>query len=134
MNGSNHPLPKGRGAGHNPANRFETTHHELELDQVEEDEEYLASLGRPRTEYLPDRSRTIIAENDSPDVGFEVEHQSVSWMRTRLYLLLCQADPRVPGLFGGPGFRDEDPGEGGCPRALEEGALIAASGSRGCWA
>ncbi len=30
------------------------------------------ALGRPRTEYLPDRSRTIIAKNDSPDVGFEV--------------------------------------------------------------
>ncbi len=72
MNGANPPLPKGRGAGHNPANRFETTHHELELDQVEEDEEYLAALGRPRTQYLPDHSRTIIAENDSPDVGFEV--------------------------------------------------------------
>ena len=55
MNGSNPPSPKGRGTRHNPANRFETTHHELELDQVEEDDEYLASLGRPRTEYLPDR-------------------------------------------------------------------------------
>ena len=29
-------------------------------------------LGRPKTEFLPDRSRTIIATNDSPDVGFEV--------------------------------------------------------------
>jgi DNA repair photolyase len=70
MNGSNPPSPKGRGAGHNPANRFETTHHELELDQVEGADDYLESLGRPRTEYLPDQSRSIIAENDSPDVGF----------------------------------------------------------------
>ena len=70
MNGSNPPSPKGRGAGHNPANRFEPTHHELELDQVEEDDEYLESLGRPRTEFLPDQSRSIITENDSPDVGF----------------------------------------------------------------
>jgi DNA repair photolyase len=66
------PAPKGRGARFNPANRFEPTHHEFELEQVEEDEEYLETLGRPRTEYLPDRSRSIIAENDSPDVGFEV--------------------------------------------------------------
>jgi DNA repair photolyase len=71
MNGStNHPSPKGRGAGQNPRNRFETTHHELELDQVEGDDEYLESLGRSRTEYLPDQSRSIITENDSPDVGF----------------------------------------------------------------
>ncbi len=65
------PGPRGRGAGNNPGNRFETTHHELELDQLEGDDEYLETLGRPRTEYLPDHSRTIIARNDSPDVGFE---------------------------------------------------------------
>src|SRR5205809_1072980 len=72
MNRSNTPSPRGRGARFNPPNRFETTHHELELDQVEEDEAYLDALSRPRTEYLVDRSRSIIAENDSPDVGFEV--------------------------------------------------------------
>ena len=71
MNGANPPIPRGRGAGHNPGNRFESTHHELELDQVADDDEYLESLGRRRTEYLPDHSRTIITENDSPDVGFD---------------------------------------------------------------
>ena len=71
MHRSDAGAPKGRGAGFNPSNRFESTHRELELEQVEEDEEYLAALGRPPTEYLPDRSRTIIATNDSPDVGFD---------------------------------------------------------------
>jgi DNA repair photolyase len=42
----------------------------LELDQVEHDEEYLASLRSRPTEYLPDRSRSIVTENDSPDVPF----------------------------------------------------------------
>jgi DNA repair photolyase len=65
-------MPRGRGAGSNPANRFESTHREFELDQVEDDDEYLDGLRRPGTEFLPDRSRTVIAENDSPDVGFEV--------------------------------------------------------------
>ena len=37
---------------------------------MEGDDEYLESLGRPRTEFLPDQSRSIITENDSPDVGF----------------------------------------------------------------
>ena len=59
---------------------FETTHHELELDEVEDDDEYLDSLNRPPTEYLPDNSRTIIAKNDSPDVGAEGEPESISWM------------------------------------------------------
>jgi DNA repair photolyase len=72
MNGPNTPTPRGRGARSNPANRFETTHRELDLEQVETDDEYLAALSRPRTEYLVDRSRNVIAENDSPDVGFEV--------------------------------------------------------------
>ena len=39
---------------------------------MEFDDEYLDGLCRPPTEYLPDTSRTIIAKNDSPDVGFEV--------------------------------------------------------------
>src|SRR5262245_39886440 len=72
MNGSDIPAPRGRGARLNPGNRFETTHHELELEQIEEGDDYLDTLSRPRTEYLPDRSRSIIAENDSPDVGYEV--------------------------------------------------------------
>jgi DNA repair photolyase len=71
MTGLPIPAPKGRGTRSNPVNRFETTRHELELDQVEEDEDYLTSLSRPRTEYLPDSTRSIIARNDSPDVGFD---------------------------------------------------------------
>ncbi len=39
---------------------------------MEHDDEYLDSLSRPGTEFLPDSSRNVIAENDSPDVGFEV--------------------------------------------------------------
>ncbi len=64
--------PRGRGAGFNPPNRFESSHHDLDLEQVEDDSDYLAALGRPATEFLPDRSRTLICKNDSPDVGFEV--------------------------------------------------------------
>jgi DNA repair photolyase len=61
---------KGRGSQLNPPNRFGVPHHELELEQVEHDVEYLDSLRNVRTEYIPDRSKTIVAENDSPDVGF----------------------------------------------------------------
>jgi DNA repair photolyase len=64
--------PKGRGAGCNPPNRFERTHHELDLEQVQDDADALEALGRPATEFLPDRSRSLICSNDSPDVGFEV--------------------------------------------------------------
>jgi radical SAM superfamily enzyme YgiQ (UPF0313 family) len=64
------PGPRGRGSHLDLPNRFGGTHHELDLEQVEGDEDYLASLEHRKTEYLPDRSRSIVSENDSPDVGF----------------------------------------------------------------
>ena len=66
----NRPLAKGRGAGIEPPNRFEKTRFETDFEQLEYDEEYLESLRNLPTEYLPDRSRSIVTENDSPDVGF----------------------------------------------------------------
>src|SRR5204862_666895 len=56
---------RGRGAGSNPPNRFEPLHYERDPDQ--EDPEGPA----PKTQLLKDTSRTIIAHNESPDVGFE---------------------------------------------------------------
>src|SRR5947207_13700965 len=57
-------LPRGRGAGRNPANRFIPLYYE-------EDPARLDPEGpAPRTEFYHDRTRSIIATNDSPDVGF----------------------------------------------------------------
>ncbi|MGD9635829.1 MAG: PA0069 family radical SAM protein [Pirellulales bacterium] len=61
---------KGRGAHIQPANRFLAQRLEADFELVAEDEEYLAALGRPPTEYLPDTSESIVTENDSPDIGF----------------------------------------------------------------
>ena len=55
---------KGRAATWNPQNRFET------LEYVRDDEAP-PEEGAPRTVYMRDPSRTIIAPNDSPDVGFD---------------------------------------------------------------
>jgi DNA repair photolyase len=56
----------GRGASSNPANRFEVL-------QIEPDPEDENDPKRPprRTIYFRDSTRTIIAHNNSPDVGFE---------------------------------------------------------------
>jgi DNA repair photolyase len=64
------PIPRGRGAGIQPANPYLHVLDELDLEHVAEDEEFLASLERPRTRYWVDTSQTIVSENDSPDVGF----------------------------------------------------------------
>ena len=67
MSHPDRPTAKGRGSQLNPPNRFGEP--QPDLDQIE-DEEYLASLLKRPTEYLPDHSKSIVTENDSPDVGF----------------------------------------------------------------
>lgn len=64
------PHPKGRGSSLQPPNRFETTHREANLDYYDRDPEAVEQLLHPATEYLPDQSRSVISENDSPDVPF----------------------------------------------------------------
>lgn len=65
------PLPviHGRGASINPAGRFEPIDFAIDgdfLDSIPEDER-----PSPRTQLFRDTSRSIIATNDSPDVGFD---------------------------------------------------------------
>src|SRR5262249_2502872 len=64
------PEARGRGSQSNPPNRFGGPLHVLDLEDREHDEEYPTALRNPPTEYLPDRARSIVTENDSPDVGF----------------------------------------------------------------
>lgn len=57
---------RGRGASINPANRFEALHIENDWDEkVPEDPPALKTL------FFRDSSKSIIARNNSPDVGFE---------------------------------------------------------------
>ncbi|MGH8023511.1 MAG: PA0069 family radical SAM protein, partial [Limisphaerales bacterium] len=53
-----------RGAPENPPNRFEKIHLEPDADWNPEEDVL------PRTQFLADHSKTIIAHNDSPDIGF----------------------------------------------------------------
>ncbi len=56
--------PKGRGATENPPNRFERLH-------VERDADCPPDEGiDPRTEFYPDSTQSILAQNDSPDLPF----------------------------------------------------------------
>lgn len=55
---------KGRGALTNPPNRFDRLHYEVDPEAERDD-------STPATQYFRDPSRSIIATNDSPDVGFE---------------------------------------------------------------
>ncbi len=54
---------RGRGAGHNPANRFERLH-------IEPEPEEEAVPGKPPMQFLRDGTESIISRNNSPDIGF----------------------------------------------------------------
>src|SRR6185436_15597659 len=55
----------GRGTKNNPENRFERIHLELEAPETEQEE-----VAPEPTLFYRDASRGVLAENDSPDVGF----------------------------------------------------------------
>src|SRR5688572_26667323 len=58
-------LPPGRGTSLNPANRYEKLHVEADPDEPIE-----ADAGDEPTQFYRDTSRSVLAENASPDVGF----------------------------------------------------------------
>lgn len=70
MTDRDRPTAKGRGSQLHPPNRFGGPSYEADFEHLEYDDEYLESLHNQPTEYIPDRSRSIVTENDSPDVGF----------------------------------------------------------------
>ncbi|MEE2658759.1 MAG: PA0069 family radical SAM protein [Candidatus Latescibacterota bacterium] len=60
------PKPKGRGAAINTPNRYEHVH--VEPDAFEPGDENFRD--REPTQYFHDTTKTLLASNDSPDVGF----------------------------------------------------------------
>ena len=59
------PPLRGRGSASNPKNRFES------IERVPEPPEDSDEVSSPHTQFFPDSSKSIIAYNDSPDVGFD---------------------------------------------------------------
>jgi DNA repair photolyase len=55
---------RGRGSAENPANRFE------KIEYIPDEEEISKGVS-PQTEYYRDSTRSIVAYNESPDVGFD---------------------------------------------------------------
>ena len=59
-----------RGAAENPPNRFEKIHLEPDADWNPDEDGQGGRPQGPRTQFFKDHSKTVIAHNDSPDVGF----------------------------------------------------------------
>lgn len=58
------------GSNINPPNRFETVRQETDLGHFQWDQEYQRTLDGRKIEYLSDASRSIVSENNSPDIPF----------------------------------------------------------------
>src|SRR3972149_7527473 len=56
---------RGRGSASNPKNRFEA------IERIPEPPDDNDETSSPQAQFFADRSRSIIAYNDSPDVGFD---------------------------------------------------------------
>ncbi|HEY7217820.1 MAG TPA: PA0069 family radical SAM protein [Candidatus Binatia bacterium] len=59
------PPVRGRGSAINPKNRFES------IERVVEPSQDSDEISAPHTQFFSDSSKSIIAFNDSPDVGFD---------------------------------------------------------------
>ncbi|HEY8963046.1 MAG TPA: PA0069 family radical SAM protein [Alphaproteobacteria bacterium] len=62
---------RGRGAGENPAGRFEKLTPKIDEDAWIDPEDYLCEGKQIQTQVFRDATRSVITSNDSPDVGME---------------------------------------------------------------
>jgi len=110
---------RGRGASWSPANRFEKLHIDVnEFDLVDPDPD---GEERPRrqTQYYRDGTKSIIARNESPDVGFET---SVNPYRGCEHgCIYCYARPthEYLGLSAGLDFESKIMAKMDAPKLLE---------------
>ncbi|HWL09123.1 MAG TPA: PA0069 family radical SAM protein [Planctomicrobium sp.] len=58
------------GSNLDPPNRFDRIHTEADLEHLEWDDEYLKERTDRKIQYLTDSSKSIVSENDSPDIPF----------------------------------------------------------------
>src|ERR1700728_2753607 len=95
------PAPRGRGAQSNASGRYESQVREAFDDGWTGEDEAPAQL---KTVVTPERSKTIIARNDSPDVGFDrsinpyrgCEHGCIYWVVTHTFVGRRKGfDPRL---------------------------------------
>jgi len=62
------PLARGRGSQTNAPNRFTRIAYEDDLEHLEYDKETREARRSIRSEYFTDDARSVISENDSPDI------------------------------------------------------------------
>jgi DNA repair photolyase len=110
----------GRGASWSPANRFEKFHVDLhDVDLVDVD---LANEERPsrKTQFFRDATKTIIARNQSPDVGFETSVNPYRGCEHGCIYCFARPTHEYLGFSAGLDFESRIVVKHDAPRLLEE--------------
>src|SRR3954469_4382858 len=112
----------GRGASWSPANRFEKLHvdiHEMDAIDVDLSSEEEQKPPRPTT-FLRDATKTIIARNQSPDVGFETSINPYRGCEHGCIYCFARPTHEYLGMSAGLDFESRIVVKHNAPRLLEE--------------
>jgi DNA repair photolyase len=116
------PLPAvhGRGASWSPANRFEKLHVDLGDFDVVQDSPDEEERPRPATQFFRDGTKTIIARNNSPDVGFETSVNPYRGCEHGCIYCFARPTHEYLGLSAGLDFESKIMVKTDAPKLLEE--------------
>jgi DNA repair photolyase len=114
------PAIHGRGASWSPANRFEKLHIDLgDLDVVQVDPMEEEEKPRRETQFFRDGTQTIIARNNSPDVGFETSVNPYRGCEHGCIYCFARPTHEYLGLSAGLDFESKIMVKSDAPRLLE---------------
>jgi DNA repair photolyase len=135
------PHITGRAAQHHPPNRFLSTHLEETFEDREFDDELSGEARKVPTQFLADASRSIIAENDSPDVPFRYSINAYRGCEHGCAYCYARPTHEVFGLSAGLDFETKILVKHDAPALLREelakpswrGEVITLSGVTDCY-
>jgi DNA repair photolyase len=114
------PAIHGRSASWNPANRFEKLHVDLgDADVVQIDLTNEEEKPRRETQFFRDGTKTIIARNNSPDVGFETSLNPYRGCEHGCIYCFARPTHEYLGLSAGLDFESKIMVKTEAPRLLE---------------
>src|SRR5438105_14535312 len=114
------PALHGRGASWSPSNRFEKLHVDLgDVDVVQVDPADEEEKPRRETQFFRDGTKTIIARNNSPDVGFETSLNPYRGCEHGCIYCFARPTHEYLGLSAGLDFESKIMVKTDAPRLLE---------------
>src|SRR4051812_45377036 len=116
------PAIHGRGASWSPSNRFEKLHVDLGDEDVVQIDPTSAEEEKPRreTQFFRDQTKTIIARNSSPDVGFETSINPYRGCEHGCIYCFARPTHEYLGMSAGLDFESRIVVKHEAPRLLEE--------------